>query len=38
MKYLEWEGTKSKPSVIGLGCMRMADLSFEEADRVVKAA
>ena len=38
MKYLEWEGTKSKPSVIGLGCMRMADLSFEEADRVVKTA
>ena len=38
MEYLEWGNTANKASVIGLGCMRMADLSVNEAEKVVNTA
>ena len=38
MEYLEWGSTENKASVIGLGCMRMANITLAEADKVVKTA
>ena len=36
MEYLEWGSKENKASVIGLGCMRMANISLADADKVVK--
>ena len=38
MRYLEYGNTGKDVSVIGLGCMRMANLDSRQADAVVRAA
>lgn len=38
MRYFEFGCTKRKVSVIGLGCMRMDDLTAKQVDSVIKAS
>ena len=38
MRYFEYGCTKRKVSVIGLGCMRMDDLTAKQVDSVIKAS
>ena len=38
MRYFEFGCTKRKVSVIGLGCMRMDDLTAKQVDNVIKAS
>ena len=38
MKYIEFGSEKKKVSVIGVGCMRIADMTVDEIDVFVKSA
>ena len=38
MKYIEFGSEKKKVSVIGVGCMRIADMTADEIDVFVKSA